>query len=272
MRKAFLLPGLAVVGGGVGLALRRWHLETAFEPDTGLPIAGQPATIALLAFSVVLALLLALLTGRIHRIFDSKEPAFSAKGSFPVLLCLVAAGGLAAISGVSVLLLQLRGEFNVIRMVQGVLCILAAVAFLAMGRSYYRGSAPSSSSVLPLLPGYAACFWLMASYQVWSKDPVISDYVCFLFALVFGAMSYYFIASFSFGKSPVFATCLTGLLGVYCAIVTIADGHNLTDLLLLLALILYLLPHLFILIGRDSAPYPTPQPDGNPDHPIKEDA
>ena len=39
MRKDILLPGVAVVGGAAGFLLRRWELSTAFEPDTGLPVA-----------------------------------------------------------------------------------------------------------------------------------------------------------------------------------------------------------------------------------------
>ena len=65
MRKEILLPAVAVAGGGVGFALRRWELATAFEADTGLPIAGAPATLALIAVSAAVAVvLLALSLGR----------------------------------------------------------------------------------------------------------------------------------------------------------------------------------------------------------------
>ena len=55
MRKEILLPAVAVAGGGVGFVLRRWELATAFESDTGLPIPGAPATLALIALSVAMA-------------------------------------------------------------------------------------------------------------------------------------------------------------------------------------------------------------------------
>ena len=58
MRKEYLLPGLAVVGGAAGLALRRWQLTTALEPDTGLPIAGRPATYAFWGLTILMAALL----------------------------------------------------------------------------------------------------------------------------------------------------------------------------------------------------------------------
>ena len=46
---------VAIAGGAAGFALRRWELATAFEADTGLPIDGAPATLALIALSVVMA-------------------------------------------------------------------------------------------------------------------------------------------------------------------------------------------------------------------------
>lgn len=71
MRKEILLPAIAVVGGGAGFALRRWELATAFEADTGLPISGAPATMALIALSVVVAAVLLILS------FMGKYPRFS---------------------------------------------------------------------------------------------------------------------------------------------------------------------------------------------------
>ena len=64
MRKDILLPGVAVAGGAAGFLLRRWELSTAFEPDTGLPVAGAPATWALIALTVVVAAVLAGLADR----------------------------------------------------------------------------------------------------------------------------------------------------------------------------------------------------------------
>lgn len=268
MRKEYLLPGLALVGGGAGFALRHWHLTTAFEPGTGLPIAGQPASMALIAFSLAMALLLALCTGRTYRMYGKDDEVFPAQGSFLFLLCLMGAGALSAMAGVGILTLQFRSVINPVQLILGVLCLLAALSFAALGRTRYLGRPVSNRGVFPLLPGYAACFWLMASYQGWSEDPVIADYVCFLFALVFATLAYYFIASFSFGKSPVFATCITGFLGIYFAMVTMADTHDLSDRLLLLAFLLYALPHLALLLRGDHAPRPV---DPDSEHPIKED-
>ena len=92
MRKDILLPGVAVVGGAAGFLLRRWELSTAFEPDTGLPVAGAPATWALIALTVVVAAVLAVLCRGTHRVFPGGyDEAFGAPTNALYLTVLVAA-------------------------------------------------------------------------------------------------------------------------------------------------------------------------------------
>ena len=42
MKKCWLLPAAAVIGGVAGLLVRRLHLAHDFDPASGLPVA-QPA-------------------------------------------------------------------------------------------------------------------------------------------------------------------------------------------------------------------------------------
>lgn len=79
MRKEILLPAVAVAGGGAGFVLRRWELATAFEADTGLPIPGAPATLALIALSVAMAAVLALLCRGKYPSFTGYDEAFQAR-------------------------------------------------------------------------------------------------------------------------------------------------------------------------------------------------
>ena len=61
-RNYIAAPAVAVAGGAVGCALRAWGLRTAFEPETGLPIPGMPATWALILLSIAMAAVLLVLT------------------------------------------------------------------------------------------------------------------------------------------------------------------------------------------------------------------
>ena len=80
MRKEVLAPLAALVLGAGGFALRKWELATAFEADTGLPIDGAPATMALIVLSVVMAVVLALLCRGKYPAFTGYDQAFQAKG------------------------------------------------------------------------------------------------------------------------------------------------------------------------------------------------
>ena len=56
MKKALVLPALAVLGGLAGFALRTWQLSTAVDPQSGIIQSDHPATLGLLLLSALLAL------------------------------------------------------------------------------------------------------------------------------------------------------------------------------------------------------------------------
>ena len=66
MRKDIALPVLALAGGGACLALRRWQLAAALDPETEL-FRSVPATPVLIGVLALLALLfLVLILSLIH--------------------------------------------------------------------------------------------------------------------------------------------------------------------------------------------------------------
>ena len=103
MQKRNLPLALALIGGAVGLGLRRWQLATGFEPDTGLPIPGAPAYIALLAFSALMALALVALL-RPQKGSWSYDVAFAARENQLYMACVTLGAFLLLGSGVLELL------------------------------------------------------------------------------------------------------------------------------------------------------------------------
>ena len=70
MRKALILPAVAVFGGLIGLVVRQRFLVQAFEPDTGLPVGGVPVAYAMWAVALITAgAIVALSLGK-HRTFE----------------------------------------------------------------------------------------------------------------------------------------------------------------------------------------------------------
>ena len=218
MRKEILLPAVAAAGGVVGFAFRRWELATAFEADTGLPIDGAPATMALIVLSVVMAVVLALLCRGKYPAFTGYDQAFRAKGN----TAYATAGILSAFLLVAALAL--------------------AAGFCVMGtvQNNFKGLGRGKLNFTLLLPAYACCVWLIAAYQVRAGDPVQLDYVFELFAIIASLLGLYFHAAFAFTKGRPFWAVFFALLGIYFSITTLADGHELGFTLLYAFAIVYL--------------------------------
>ena len=255
MRKEIILPVVAVVCGGAGFALRRWELATAFEAGTGLPIPGAAATLALAGFSLLTAAVLALLCRGKYPAFSGYGPAFRAKGNTLYAM----AGILAAflLLGGGALMLTgpvLGGELVYTRLITGALAVAAGLCAAVTVRDNYRGTQVPKYSFRLLMPAYAFCVWLIAAYQVRAGDPVRLDYVYELFAIITGLLGLYGAASFSFARGRLFPTCLFSLLGVYFSLVTLADGHRLSELLLYAFTILYLLTNTVTLLHNAARP------------------
>ena len=258
MRKEILLPAIAVVGGGAGFALRRWELATAFEPDTGLPIAGAPATMALIALSVaVAAVLLALsLLGKYPRfqgydqaVRGERNTLYALAGGLSAFL-LIGAGGLMAyefVQGINQLYT---------RLIVAVMAVASGACVLVTVQGNFKGTGQGKYSVPLLIPAFAFCVWLIAAYQVRAGDPVQLDYVYELFAIIAGLLGLYFIAGFSFDKGRCVPAVFFSLLGVYFSLTTLADEHDWATLALYGFTILYLLASSALLLYNAARPAP----------------
>ena len=91
------------------------------------------------------------------------------------------------------------------------------------------------------MPAYASCVWLIVSYLDHSGDPIVLDYVYQLFAVVASVLGCYFLAGFSYRRPKAFPAILFSLTAMYFCLVTLADRHDVSMLLLFVAFALYLL-------------------------------
>ena len=257
MRKEILLPVVAVIGGGVGFGLRRWELATAFEADTGLPIAGATATTALIVLSVVMAVaLLALSRGR-YPDFGGCDVAFRAKGNTLYAMAGVLSAFLLLGAGVLAGLEFVRAEEPMYTyLIVGAMAIASGFCVLATVRNHFREAGKGRYSAALLVPAFTYCVWLIAAYQVRAGDPVQLDYVYELFAIIAALLAFYFIAGFSFEKGKPAVTVFFSLLAVYFSLTTLADQHSWSTVLLYCFTILYLLTNSAILLYNAARPLP----------------
>lgn len=257
MKKEFLLPAAAVGGGAAVLVLRLLQNRTGFEPDTGLPIAGNPLHIAIPVLLAVLAVVLVLLCRRLPS--ETEEPpafpqAFSTPGTG--LLTLTVTGVfLMAASGVLDLLtglgfglpaadadyaltasglLALSGVTPRESLLMGLTALVSAVCLFpaAAACRSREGTSKSCSGTLLLAPPVCLVVRLVLVYRTDSINPTLASYYMELLALVLMTMGLYRLSSFAFkaGRTRRFAFYSSAAAAL--CIAAPADGLGLSSLLL----------------------------------------
>ena len=268
MKKSWLLPAVAAVGGLACLPLRRANLTWDFDSVTGLPVDQPryaiPFYVLLLVF---LAATLVLSLGK-HRSFDRQySSAFYARK--PFWFVVAAAGGvLLFAAGLLDLMDYFRPAYDgamlgagipyratkILRILLGPVSILAGVGvcFTCMNT---RKKGEYHSVWLPL-PGYVCCIWVMLSYQTWSKDPVMAHYLLPLAAQLIAMLACGFIAGFAFGKGRVTVTLFLTAAAVILNLAALADDGALYLVSLRMGLVLWLLAMNGCLAVNASRPAP----------------
>lgn len=264
-----LPPILAVLGGVVGFALRKWQLSAGFEPETGLAVPGAPAAGALLAWSVLVALALFALNWK-DRDRQSWDLAFSAgQGNAFYVTCAILSGllllgsaaaeavvfavnpGAVIYDGESAVAQAASKALPPLRIVLGLLGLPCAVLW---GRTVYTADRDKGKESLCLLElCLLFCVWLISDYQVRAADPVILDYLYEVLAIVCSLLGLYYVAGYSFQTGKPRRTVFFCLMGTYFSLVSLADGRSLADLLRHGFAVLFLTAHAVLLIQQPPA-------------------
>ena len=274
MRKQFLLPLFAAAGGVIGGFMRGWQLETSFEHDTGLPIFGTSATLAI-GLTFVSFAILAVSLSRISR---SKQPlgfslAFRNESLF-YLIPVCASSALTAAGGFFYLMDWSRMyDPPVLQLVFGLMAMVGAPCLLLIGLRNYKQGFTTERSPLLLGPAFMSCVWIMFAYQGWARDPIVMDYVFDLFAIIFTLLAHYYVSSYAFDRPREMPLFISGVLAVAFSLTSISFCTHIADQLLFAGGILYLLPTLYTLCRNNGQEHLFPNPNSpNPENPLKEES
>lgn len=262
MDKRYALPLAAALGGAAACVLRLLQNHTGYEPDTGLPIPGNFAALALAVLLAGLAAVLAL-TARLLPAEEDPGPVlprdFSTEnaGLLTVPMCgvfLLALSGLADLAESLAFLPEglvssRHAIYGILRagglgfspqgqMLLGVLTLAAAASLfpvLAGCRRREGGPRHKALAAITLLPVAALVVRLVLTYRIDSVNPSLTMYYVELLALVFMTLGFYRLSSFAFqaGRTRRFGFYAAGSL-VLCA-ASLADGSAYLSSLLLYA-------------------------------------
>lgn len=257
MKKQWMLPLAAVLGGAAAFVLRLVQNLTGFESTTGLPIPGNAAGTALAVLLAALAVLLLLLVRQLPKETE-QGPAFPADFStgdtklltLPVIgVFLMALSGLADLYeglGLGSLLGQMSaaaagpgyaepavlltgsiGFSSRLQLLMGLLSILSAAGlfFSLLACRLKEGAAPKPfNGNLLLIAPVALVVRLVLTYRVDSVNPALSAYYVELLALVFLTLGFYRLSSFAFRSGRTRRFALYAGAAVALSIAALADG------------------------------------------------
>lgn len=262
MNKRFALPLTAALGGAAACVLRLLQNRTGYEPDTGLPIPGSLATLALAALLVCLGIAL-LLTARMLPAEEDPGPALpkdfstGSAGLLTLPVCgvfLLALGALADLAdGVRMLpegiVSSQYAIYGILRegglgyssrgqLLMGALELAAAASMfpvLAGCRRREGGPTRRAPAAITLAPVAALVVRLVLTYRIDSVNPSLSMYYVELLALVFLTLAFYRLSSFAFQAGRTRRFALYAGASVVLCVASLADGSAYLSSMLLYA-------------------------------------
>ena len=206
--KRFLLPGLAVAAGLVGLLLRLWLYGTGLE-ENNLLRASHPARYLLPVLGLVFGVTALLLTRR-----ERQSMPYGRR--FPRSLIAALGSWIFAVGLLLASMTDLVRRDNALNTLTGLLGVLAAAGLIWVGLLRMQGKRPAA------LPHAAVCLFLVARlisrYQGWSADPQLQDYCYQLLSLVCLMLYSYHRSALDYSDGSGRAVHLTGLLSIYCCL------------------------------------------------------
>lgn len=278
MNKQFALPLTAVLGGAAAWVLRLLQNNTGFEADTGLPVPGDLAGLALV---VLLAGLGAALAATALLLPKEEDPGPSLPRDFDtantglltVPMCgvfLMALSGLADLAEGARLLpgglvssrhaiygILLAGGLGYSargQLLMGALTLASAAGlFLVVAGCRRReGGVHPLPAALTLVPVGALVVRLVLTYRIDSVNPSLTMYYVELLGLVFMTLGFYRLSSFAFQAGRTRRFGLYAGAAVVLNLASLADGSAyLSSLLLSVGGAVTLLGFLLLRIARD---------------------
>jgi len=224
MRKFAVAASLCAVASGVaGFILRRSQLLRAFEPDTGLPVAGAQSTISIMCYVAFILMASAAVALYVAKNFTSKQKyseAFAPTGG----VYLTFAGLIAAALIFAGFATYLRHGFsNRPQLLIAALTAVSGACIFGLAYEQYRLRDYKMSLVYAVVPELFLLAWLLVVYRVNQTNPVRMNYAFQALAIAASALGFYFNTSYVFGRRLVARLVYSHSVAVFFLGIALAD-------------------------------------------------
>lgn len=256
MRKdAFNLCLTTLVLAVFGFFLRWLQNMNAFEPETGLAIAGAKTSIAFVFYSLAALILLIaadrMYLGRRCTLGAQAESLQCSTVFHKALLWLCAV--LSVIAWLIVMFTADKADFPTMQRVTAALGVLACACLPFVFPSAKAEDGKALASAASILPILFCCMWLVTDYRGHSENPVRWEYVVQMLAILALTMSFYHLAAFFYNKAKPGRCLLFCQISAYLCICTLIDEHTAVYKLVFALMALIMLAAQFILIENSKA-------------------
>lgn len=232
MDRKLLVPATAAICGTAGAVLRGINLLTGYEAETGLPVAGNSAQTALIALSVLTAVLLFVLS-RGYRADGGAvfEEVFGGVGAgFKTVSVLTGFVMLAAGAGGLYMLLPMMKDASIRMTVLlpliplWALAILTGVCFIGLAVALGRGKVTETTAAMTVAPMFWSCFDLVITFKDNGASPFVGLYAFELFAAIALTYGFYALAGFLYSRSSPFRFAVSAGLSVFFCLTTVGGS------------------------------------------------
>lgn len=256
MRKdAFNLCLTTFVLSIFGFFLRWLQNMNAFEPETGLAIAGAKTSVAFVIYSLAaLALLVAADRLYLGRRCSLGKEADSLQCSTVIHKAVLWLG--AVLAGIGWLVMMFSADqaaFPTMQRITAALGILAAASLPFVFPSAKAGEGRSLAATAAIIPILFCCVWLVTDYRTHSENPVRWEYIVQVLAVAALTMSFFHLAAYFYNKARPQTCLLFCQIAGYLSMCSLIDELAAVKKLVFAAMALTMLTAQFIIIENGKA-------------------
>lgn len=252
----------AVATGVVGYILRRLQLLRAFEPDTGLPVSGAAATVALVAYAVIVfaaGIVLARVISNRFALPKNYRQAAAPSNEFThiaallvgvvlviaAVLTYLAANKTEMVPSASIVALHGRRDPKLQTIISGLMLVVGVTVFALEHLNFRQRGNDTKQPISPaaqwvvILPELAVTVWLVLFYRENQINPVRMTYAFRCLALAASAFAFYFQTGCVFSRPMLGRLTVAHIAAVFFLVTASADHISIELTAGFLALALY---------------------------------